>query len=95
MLRSADTITMHNEWVRSHTPPEKFHMVELKDGWAPLCRILDKPVPEEPFPRANDADAVAVLSKRILMRALLVWCGIFTGTALVGYGGWRVLEGYW
>lgn len=27
----------------------------LEDGWEPLCKFLDKPVPSEPFPRSNDA----------------------------------------
>ena len=82
---------MHNEWVRRHTPADKFHVVQLKDGWAPLCRILgNKPIPNEPFPRANDADAVAELSRRIFLRALLAWCGILAGTAVVGYSAWWV-----
>ncbi len=24
------------------------------DGWEPLCRFLDVPVPDEPFPHRND-----------------------------------------
>jgi hypothetical protein len=64
--------------------------IELKDGWAPLCRILNKPIPDEPFPRANDADAVAELSRRIIRKTLMVWCGILSGTGLVGYLGWRL-----
>jgi hypothetical protein len=26
----------------------------VKEGWAPLCEFLDRPVPEVPFPRMND-----------------------------------------
>jgi hypothetical protein len=81
---------MHHKWVRDRTPPDKLFEIELKDGWAPLCRILDKPTPDEPFPRANDADAVAKLSRRIIIKTLMVWCAIFAGTGLVGYLGWRV-----
>ncbi|KAL2024232.1 hypothetical protein VTK56DRAFT_9388 [Thermocarpiscus australiensis] len=85
-----DSLEEHNNWVRDHTPPEKFHMVELKDGWEPLCRILNKPVPTEPFPRANDADAVNELSKKIFLKALMTWAGILSSTAIAGYGGWWV-----
>lgn len=83
-----DTLEHHNNWVRDNTPPDKFHVVELKDGWEPLCRILDKPIPNEPFPRANDADAVRELSKKIFMRALITWGGILAGTSVLGCGAW-------
>jgi hypothetical protein len=49
-------------------------------------------VPDEPFPRANDADAVAELSKHIMLRTLLVWCGIAAGAGVLGYVGWQVLR---
>jgi hypothetical protein len=26
----------------------------FKDGWAPLCEFLGKPVPNEPFPHLNE-----------------------------------------
>jgi Sulfotransferase domain len=26
----------------------------VREGWAPLCRILEVPIPDEPFPRLND-----------------------------------------
>lgn len=87
-----ESLEEHNNWVRDHTPADKFHVVELKDGWEPLCRILDKAVPTEPFPRANDAEAIKEISKAIFLRALLIWTGILTGTAVVGYGGWRALR---
>lgn len=28
----------------------------IGDGWEPLCRFLDRPVPEVPFPRTNAAE---------------------------------------
>lgn len=27
----------------------------VEDGWDPLCALLEKSVPDEPFPHANDA----------------------------------------
>jgi hypothetical protein len=29
------------------------HDLHARDGWAPLCRALRLPVPDEPFPHAN------------------------------------------
>jgi hypothetical protein len=39
----------HNEYVREVTPPEKFHMMELSEGWAPLCKILGQAFQTSPF----------------------------------------------
>jgi len=40
--------------VRSAIPADQLLVFEVKDGWAPLCEFLEKPVPSEPFPRTND-----------------------------------------
>jgi hypothetical protein len=40
-------------WTRGETDRMLDWYVE--DGWDPLCKFLDKPVPDEPFPRTNDA----------------------------------------
>jgi hypothetical protein len=45
----------HVEEVRRTVPAERFLVFDVAEGWAPLCRFLDRPVPEgEPFPRLND-----------------------------------------
>jgi hypothetical protein len=28
---------------------------DVRQGWAPLCRFLEAPIPDEPFPRLNDS----------------------------------------
>lgn len=58
------------------TPANKFHMMELSHGWVPLCRVLKLPLPDEPFPRANDADAVKNLELQILLEAGIKWVAI-------------------
>jgi hypothetical protein len=35
--------------------PERLLVYELGSGWDPLCEFLELPVPDEPFPRSNDA----------------------------------------
>ena len=49
-----DVFRRHNEEVIASVPPEKLLVYEVKQGWEPLCRFLDVPVPDEPFPRLND-----------------------------------------
>ncbi|KAG9252562.1 uncharacterized protein F5Z01DRAFT_676037 [Emericellopsis atlantica] len=82
----------HNAYVKSVTPPDKFHMMELSEGWAPLCAMLHKPIPDEPFPRANDAEAVEGVNKDILKEAGGRWGVILAVTGALGYGAlwvWR------
>jgi hypothetical protein len=55
---------------------------EVKEGWEPLCRFLDAPIPDEPFPHINDrkmtrrgyllARVVAVVLVVIVLALLLI-----------------------
>lgn len=82
----------HNEYVKEVTPPAKFHMMDLSEGWTPLCKALNVPVPDVPFPRMNDAEAVDGLAGQILKEAGSRWAGIFAVTGAVGYGAWWLLK---
>jgi len=43
----------NNAEVRAAIPRARLLTYHLGDGWAPLCRFLERPVPEIPFPRTN------------------------------------------
>lgn len=59
----------HVEEVKRHVPADKLLVYEVKDGWEPLCRFLDVPVPQgKPFPRLNDTAEF----ERIIRRGALV-----------------------
>lgn len=45
----------HCNMVRGLVPKERLLEWSVEDGWAPLCKFLGKPVPDEPFPHANAA----------------------------------------
>ncbi len=46
----------HNAAVQAHVPPERLLVYHVKEGWEPLCRFLDVPVPQGiPFPHLNDS----------------------------------------
>ena len=47
----------HNADVRARAPNERLLEWSAREGWAPLCRALGVPVPEEPFPHANSTEA--------------------------------------
>src|SRR5215469_18085158 len=43
----------HNARVQAEVPKERLLVWRAGDGWAPIAKALDLPVPEQPFPRAN------------------------------------------
>jgi hypothetical protein len=43
----------HNEEVRKRVPRSRLLEWRVSDSWEPLCRELDLPVPDRPFPHAN------------------------------------------
>jgi hypothetical protein len=46
----------HNKAVRESIPSEQLLIFQVKDGWEPLCKFLNVPVPNEPFPRTNNRE---------------------------------------
>src|SRR5215203_3557986 len=45
----------HNEAVRRRVPPERLLVFDVREGWDPLCDFLGVDVPNDPFPRLNEA----------------------------------------
>ena len=43
----------HNQYVRSTVPFNKLIDWTVGDGWLPLCRALNIPIPDKPFPHLN------------------------------------------
>jgi hypothetical protein len=51
--------------VRRTVPARRLLVLEVAQGWEPLCSFLDRPAPAEPFPRLNDtAEFRARLARR-------------------------------
>lgn len=44
----------HNQEVIESVPADRLLVFEVTQGWEPLCRFLDVPVPNRPFPHLND-----------------------------------------
>ena len=48
----------HTQEVKRRVPAKRLLVYEVQEGWEPLCRFLDVPVPVgTPFPRLNDTAA--------------------------------------
>merc|ERR1712168_196014 len=43
----------HNAHVKQSAPKDKLLVFKLADGWEPLCKLLNKPIPSVPFPHLN------------------------------------------
>jgi hypothetical protein len=44
----------HNQAVIDAIPASRLLVYQPGDGWGPICRFLDVPVPDEDFPHLND-----------------------------------------
>ena len=42
-------------------------MFDVKEGWEPLCKFLDLPVPDEPFPQVNDKEEIKSFLTKVLI----------------------------
>ena len=50
---SAKAYERHNAWVKSLVSSDRLLVWNIKDGWEPLCKFLNKPVPKIPIPYEN------------------------------------------
>ena len=51
---SIEVFNRHTQEVRDTIDPARLLVFDVREGWAPLCRFLDVPIPDESFPRLND-----------------------------------------
>lgn len=65
----------HTEEVKRTIPADRLLVFDVREGWGPLCAFLGVPVPEEPFPRVNDA---AEFQRRIRVANVASWMILFT-----------------
>lgn len=57
----------HTETVKQIVPPERLLVYEVKQGWEPLCRFLNLPVPaDQPFPHLNQREGFKQMSQQLI-----------------------------
>ena len=64
-----------NKWnksVQQYIPDENILVYQVKDGWGPLCKFLDKPIPNEPFPYLNKTKNMGHMSRFINFMFILI-----------------------
>ncbi|OAL33746.1 hypothetical protein AYO20_06922 [Fonsecaea nubica] len=52
MVNQEKLYEAHAEYVRRVVPASQLYFFNVRDGWEPLCTILNVPVPKTPFPHA-------------------------------------------
>ena len=55
----------HIEEVRATIDPKRLLVFDVREGWEPLCKFLEVPVPSEPFPRLNEKAATQAMIARM------------------------------
>lgn len=70
----------HNEEVKANVPPERLLVFDVREGWEPLCRFLEVPVPTKPFPHVNDT---AEFRQRVNMVRWMGWAIVGIPTAAI------------
>jgi len=56
----------HNCHVIATVPKEDLLVWDLKEGWEPLCKFLNKPIPDQPIPHDNKTGDAEYIKKYFL-----------------------------
>ncbi|KAJ5692603.1 P-loop containing nucleoside triphosphate hydrolase protein [Penicillium macrosclerotiorum] len=75
----------HCNMVRGMVPKEKLLEWSVEDGWEPLCKFLEVPVPNEPFPKTNNPSNFADRTDKVIkQRMIRVLRNMLLTTATLG-----------
>jgi hypothetical protein len=66
--------------------------MRLGDGWGPLAECLGKPVPDEPFPWANDGATADKIGAQMFTGLVMRWLAILATGAAVPYVAYLAYE---
>jgi hypothetical protein len=80
-----DHFNAWNREVEATVPAGKLLVFDVKQGWEPLCAFLGVPVPEGPFPHANDrAEMMRAIA---ILRGVKKWTPVALGVILAALIG--------
>jgi hypothetical protein len=77
-LFTIEMYSSHNNWVKDVAAQHGKEVLDWEPsmGWEPLCKLLDKPVPETSFPHINDAKTMEGLRRFLVLRGLRKWASV-------------------
>ena len=76
--------------VREFVPKDKILELHVGDGYTPLCRFLDQPVPDEPYPRLNDTRYIVKRAYGGVLFGFIIWILILLAGLFLAYGLWSL-----
>lgn len=82
----------HMQFLEQSVPKERLAYYDVRDGWEPLCKILNVPVPAGlEFPRINDGAAMDAFAQKQVQRGLIRWALVCSVVLIAAGGGWQTL----
>ena len=66
-------LKLHEDHLRAVVPPEKLFWYNVSEGWEPLCKILNVPVPDRPFPHNNSKASAGQTYKDLISAGIFCW----------------------
>jgi hypothetical protein len=78
----SDFMEIHSDYLKRVVPKDRLLFFNMKDGWEPLCKFLDVPVPDKPFPHVHDTASMKSSWAPYWWRGAVIWLTILAA----GYG---------
>merc|ERR1712241_399846 len=79
------SVKYYNNWVeevKNSVPSDRLLIFSVKEGWEPLCKFLDVPIPDGPFPNTNDTK---MMKQRMRNGKIIAYLLVFGVPLLVGF----------
>ena len=80
--RSIERFNAHIETVKKVIPIDRLLVHNVAEGWEPICNFLNKPMPQTPYPRVNEARDI---KRMILVLKFLRWLPALLAGSLAWY----------
>ncbi|KAI1259191.1 hypothetical protein F5Y18DRAFT_313268 [Xylariaceae sp. FL1019] len=77
-----DTLQKHEQHLRDVVPPERLVWYNVCEGWEPLCRILNVPIPDVPFPHNNNKVDAAKTFREHIVAGVLSWIFVLSSFSI-------------
>lgn len=75
------------ENVKNYVSKDRLLVFDVKEGWNPLCKFLEVPVPNAPFPWENDTAELRGRFNKVKLASylIIVWLPVFSALGVLYY----------
>ncbi len=84
-MTTPEVYEAHARMVRAVVPESRLLEFQLADGYRPLCKFLDQPVPNEPYPHLNDTKYMVKVASVGVLFGMIIWIVIFSAGLALAY----------